>query len=114
MRAGIPHAQRKGLPGWGKPAGSRCDAHRSIPVLRLHLEYDRFAAGVHAEVVMRERQIVDFRDVVPSRLEENARPIERLDRRGALCITHRDDATLRAPIEQRYDTPHSRGHSTLL
>ena len=63
--------------------------------------------------MMRQRQVVDLGDVVPTRFEENTGPGERLRRHNASFIPHCDDASRCSLVEQWDDAPHSYGHTAL-
>jgi hypothetical protein len=58
--------------------------------------------------MMRERQIVDFGDIVAPSLEQHAWPIERLRRGDAPFVLHRNDPARRPLVQERDDTSQSR------
>src|SRR5437764_2014799 len=99
MRGGVAHSDREGLARWHEPGGSGSEVDRPITVLLFDFDGDGLLAGVQSEVVMRERQVVDFGNVVLARLEENSWPVERLDWRRLQAAMQRKDLTCRATIE---------------
>ena len=110
------HPERKPLAGGVQPSRARLERHRTITVRLFDLDRDRSLVGVHAEIVMRKREIIDLGDVVASRLEQDSRPIEGLRGRDTTVVAHRNDSSRRAAVEQWNETSHStyHGHSLLI
>jgi hypothetical protein len=113
VRARVAHTHRDGLTRRHESARARLERDGTIPASSLHLDHQRFFPRIHGEVVMRQREVVEHRDVVASRLEQETGPVERLRDRDASFVPHGDDPSLRPWVPQRHLVYQSPGHRLL-